>query len=99
MSIEAKGPKKGRSQDRHEQVSFQENHPCVVWSQKEETKRLRLERQSLARKGVMIVLWKQDIKGRQLQVSKFGEFTMKVVENEVLELGRKNWKEFQEESI
>ena len=55
-SIGVTGPKKGRSQDSHEHVSFQENYPCVVWSQKEETKRLRLKRQSLAWKGVMIVI-------------------------------------------
>ena len=34
MNVEARGPKKGRSQKSHEQVSFQENHSCVAQSQK-----------------------------------------------------------------
>lgn len=36
ISIKARGPKKGRSRDSHDQVSFQENHPCVARCQREE---------------------------------------------------------------
>lgn len=36
LSIETRGPKKERSHDSHDKVSFQENHPCVAQCQREE---------------------------------------------------------------